>query len=267
MKKLNVLLTGAASGIGRATAERLIESGHTVYALDVKPIEPRENLRPFVADITDGDSLRAVFDSIRGAGTELDTIICAAGVHDMASLVEGNFERIKRLTEINLIGTMRTVHELHSLLRRDGRVVIVTSEVATYTPMPFNGLYNISKTALECYADALRQELNLLGQKVVTIRPGAVETPLAAGSATATDRLAESTVLYKEEAKHFSGIVKKFTGTPMKPERLARLICRAVEKKHPRLSYAKHRNPGLVMLNLLPRRLQCFIIKLLLKRK
>lgn len=267
MKKLNILLTGAASGIGRATVERLIDLGHTVYAVDVKPIEPHGNLYSFVADITDGDSLSALSDSIRNSGVELDAIICAAGVHDMASLVEGDFERIERLTEINLIGTMRTVHSLHSLLRRGGRVVIVTSEVATYTPMPFNGLYNISKTALECYADALRQELNLLGQKVITIRPGAVQTPLAAGSATATERLAANTVLYKEEAKHFSGIVKKFTGTPMKPERLASLICRAVEKKRPGLSYAKHRNPGLVLLNLLPRRLQCFIIKLLLKRK
>jgi len=148
-----------------------------------------------------------------------------------------------------------------------GRIVILTSEVATLDPMPFNGLYNISKTALECYAQALRQELNLLGQSVVTVRPGAVATPLAKGSKDSTAALAEKTELYKKQAKHFSSIVEKFTGKPMPPERLAKTIYKASTARHPRYSYSKHRNPGLVLLGILPKRAQCFVIKLLLNRK
>ena len=133
--------------------------------------------------------------------------------------------------------------------------------------MPFNGLYSVSKTALDCYAQALRQELNLLGQKVVTVRPGAIETPLARGSLDATARLADTTELYERQAKHFLSITKRFMGTPMKPEALAGLIFRAATAKHPRLIYSKNRSAGLLLLNLLPKRMQCAVIKMLLGRK
>ena len=146
-------------------------------------------------------------------------------------------------------------------------MIIVTSEVATYSPMPFNGIYNVSKTALECYADTLRQELNLLGQRVITVRPGAVKTPLAAGSLTKTEELVKSTELYKNEARHFSSLVQKFSGTPMAPELMAKTVYKALISKRPRLSYSKNRNPGLVMLSLLPKRWQCALIKMILNRK
>ena len=263
---MNILISGAASGIGLAVCKKLTSLGHSVYALDVKSVEKMQGVESFEVDVCDGASLGAIAERLLASGVTLDAIILAAGVHDMASLVETDFARIERLIGINLVGTMRVAHAFHQLLSPRGRFVIVTSEVATYTPMPFNGLYNVSKTALECYADALRQELNLIGQRVVTVRPGAVETPLAKGSANSTERLALETKLYKNEAKHFSGIVKKFTGVPMKAEKMAKLIVKAALVRRPHLSYSKHRNPGLVLLSLLPRRVQCAVIKLLLKR-
>jgi len=145
--------------------------------------------------------------------------------------------------------------------------VIVTSEVASLDPMPFNGLYNVSKTALDCYAQALRQELNLIGQIVITVRPGAIKTPLCYGSLTDTEALASSTELYKSQASRFLGLTKAFMGKPLEPKKLSKLIYKATVKKHPRLIYKKHRNPGLVLLDLMPKRLQCFIIKSLLNRK
>jgi NAD(P)-dependent dehydrogenase (short-subunit alcohol dehydrogenase family) len=132
--------------------------------------------------------------------------------------------------------------------------------------MPFNGLYNVSKTALECYAQALRQELNLIGQKVVTVLPGAVETPLSASSVPATERLAAETRLYTRHAQSFAALVEKFKGKPIPPEKMAKTVLRAATAKHPRLSYSKHRNVGLVLLSLLPRRMQCAIIKLILNK-
>ena len=110
---------------------------------------------------------------------------------------------------------------MHPYLAKDGRIIIITSEVAGFDPMPFNGLYSMSKTALESYAQALRQELNLIGQRVITIRPGAVKTPLADGSIKATKALAERTKLYQKGAKRFSFIASKFMGTPIEPKKLA----------------------------------------------
>ena len=264
---MNILITGAASGIGSAAAEHFLSRGHKVYAVDVKKCDDRVDFYSYVADITDEASLTTVKDELASASVELDAIVCIAGVHTMAALVESEYSRIKRVIDVNLLGTMLTCRVFHSLLREKGRVVIVTSEVATYEPMPFNGLYNVSKSALESYADALRQELNLLGQSVVTVRPGAIETPLAASSATSTAALASSTALYENQAKHFCSLVSKFTGTPMPPAVLAPLIYKATASLSPRCSYAKNRNPGLVMLSLLPKKLQCAIIKILLNRK
>ena len=146
----------------------------------------------------------------------------------------------------------------------DGRIIIVTSEVASLDPMPFNGLYNVTKSALDTYAQALRQELNLIGQKVVTVRPGAVATPLSSRSMEATRELANTTVLYQKQAKNFAGLAARFMGTPIKPDTLAALIYKATAAKKPKLIYQKHRSPGLVLLNILPKRLQCALIKLLL---
>ena len=81
----------------------------------------------------------------------------------------------------------------------------------------------------------------------------------------ATADLAHTTVLYQKQAKSFSGLAAKFMGRPMKPEALAALIYKATIAKHPKLIYYKNRNAGLVLLNLLPKSLQCAIIKLLLK--
>jgi NAD(P)-dependent dehydrogenase (short-subunit alcohol dehydrogenase family) len=266
MKKMNVIITGASSGIGKATAEYFLDSGHTVYSIDIKKSD-NEKITSYVADIRDSEALEAIYNDIKAKEISFDAIISVAGVHEMASLVETDFNKVKRLMDINLLGTMLVNKTLYPLLNKDGRIIIVTSEVASYDPMPFNGLYNISKTALECYAQALRQELNLIGQRVITVLPGSTLTPLEDGSQDATKILADTTVYYKKQAKHFEDLVRNFRGRPTEPKNIARLIYKAVVSKHPRLSYAKHRNIGLVLLSILPKRLQCFIVKLLLNRK
>ena len=262
---MNVLITGAASGIGRATADLFAAQGHAVYGIDLSPICGEAHFHSFAADITDEQSLLPVKAHLQENGITLDAIINIAGIHKMASLVESDYPEMKKVVDINLCGTMLINRVFHSCLAQSGRILIVTSEVAAFDPMPFNGLYSVTKTALDTYAQALRQELNLIGQKVITIRPGAVETPLSGGSVKATQDLADTTVLYQKQAKNFSFFAAKFMGKPIPPRKLAALIYKAVTAKHPRLIYQKHRNAGLVLLNLLPKRWQCAVIKFLLR--
>lgn len=261
---MNLLVTGAASGIGQAVTDYFIARGHTVFGIDVIKGEEKENFRGFVADITDEASLQCAKKYLCENNITLDAILNIAGVHRMASLVESDYAGMKKVVDVNLSGTMLVNRVFHDRLAAKGRIIIVTSEVASFDPMPFNGLYNVTKTALDSYAQALRQELNLLGQKVVTIRPGAVETPLSRASVSATKDLADTTMLYKKQAKNFAGLAAKFMGTPIKPQALAALIYKAATAKAPKLIYKKHRNIGLVLLNLLPKRLQCAVIKFLL---
>jgi len=258
---VHILITGAASGIGLATAAWLTARGHRVYGIDKRAAE---GVSCFTADITDEAALLQIRDKLESDGVVLDAIVNVAGVHIMASLVECPYENMKKAVDINLAGTILVNRVFHRCLKNDGRILIVTSEVASLDPLPFNGLYTVTKTALDAYAQALRQELNLLGQKVITVRPGAVETPLCSGSVKATADLAETTILYQKQAKSFSGLAAKFMGKPIKAEKLAELLYKAATARHPKRIYQKHRNPGLVLLNILPKGWQCGIIKFLL---
>ena len=264
---MNVLITGAASGIGKALTQIYLDNNHNVYGIDINDINEKENLYVFKGDITKRESLQEIEIYLVANNINLDLIIDVAGIHRMASLVETNYDDLKKVIDINLSGTMLVNHTFHKYLKQKGKIIIVTSEVAGYDPLPFNGLYNVSKTALEAYAQALRQELNLLGQKVITIQPGAIETPLSNGSLDGTERLANETVLYKKQAHHFLYLVKNFMGTPIKTSKLAKFIYNISLKKRNKYIYKIHRSLGLILLNLLPKKMQCFVVKLLLNRK
>ena len=260
-----ILLTGGSSGIGKELKDIFLKNGHKVYALDILEMEKQDNLVSFVCDITNERMMEETKEKILSENVKFDYIFNVAGIHKMASLVESDFKDLKRVIDINLIGTMLVNRTYHSLLNEKGRIIIVTSEVASFDPMPFNGLYNVSKTALDTYAQALRQELNLLGQKVITFQPGAVKTPLCDSSLDGTKNLVESTILYKKQAGKFLKLVTMFMGKPMNVKKMALYIYKKSMKKNPRIVYKKHRNFGLILLNILPKRLQCFIIKTILK--
>lgn len=264
---MTVLLTGAASGIGKAVADTLLGKGYTVYGIDIRAPQEDGGMVAFTGDITREEDMQRIKNALQEKGVELDWILHFAGVHTMASFIEEEFQKLKRLLEINLTGAMLVNKTFYPLLKKDGKILITTSEVAPLDPLPFNGVYSVSKTALDAYAQALRQELNLLGQRVVTLRPGAIETPLSRGNVAATERLCESTELYKRESKSFCKIVKKFTGTPMPAEKLAALVYKITRKKKPKCVYAKHRNLGLWLLDKLSLSWQCKIVKWLVKNR
>ena len=256
-----VLITGASSGIGKSLKDIFLQNNYHVIALDIKEIDPQDTLDSFICDITNKESLQNVKNTLDKQNIKLDYIINVAGIHMMASLVESPLEQMQRLININLNGTMSVNRIFHSLLKEKGRIIIITSEVASFDPMPFNGLYNVSKTALDTYAQALRQELNLINQKVITFRPGAVKTPLCDSSLTGTQNLVDSTILYKKQAGKFLKLVTMFMGKPLSPTKMAKFIYKKSIKKHPKLIYKKHQNIGLVLLSILPKRWQCAIIK------
>ena len=263
---MNILITGAASGIGFETLKYYLNNNHQVYALDLMQVEYNNpNLKYFKTDITSLADILNVTNYFTEQNIKLDLIISIAGIHRMASLVESDFNLIKKVIDINLNGTMHLINKTHKFLKEKGKIILLTSEVAGFDPLPFNGIYSISKIALENYAQSLRQELNLLNQQVITIRPGAVKTTLAMNSLVDTENLAKETKLFKKESKKFVTITKKFMGTPIEPVKVARLIYKVSLKKHPRYSYKIHQNLGLVLLNILPKRVQCFLIKLILK--
>ena len=262
-----VLITGVSSGIGKAIKEIYLDNGYCVIGLDIKKTDSFNKLISFSCDITKEDELVNVSKYLKENDIILDMIINVAGIHKMASFVENDFKDMKKVIDVNLLGTMCVNKTFYPYLSKTGRIIITTSEVASFPPLPYNGLYSVSKIALDAYAQGLRQELNLLGQKVITSRPGAVDTNLSSGSVLDTNKLVNDTILYKKQSVHFSNLVSKFTGKKIKPEKLARKIYKVSLKKKPKLVYKVNTNIGMLLLGILPMRLQCYIIKLLLNRK
>lgn len=258
-----VLVTGAAGGLGQAVCRMLLQQGHTVCGLDRERRTLLEAVHFIACDVTDESSVNAA-KMILG-DISLDAIVHTAGIYDLDSLIEMDEDRFVRAFNVNLFGVYRVNKAFAPLLHRGSRIAIVTSELAPLDPLPFTGIYAITKAALEKYADSLRMELNLLGISLCIIRPGAIKTNLLGDSTRALDRFVENTQIYRCNASRFRQIVDSVEARNIPPEKAAQVICRALTVHRPRYVYKINRNPLLLLLNALPRRWQVAIIGRILK--
>lgn len=260
-----VLITGAGGGMGQAACRRLLELGWTVFALDRQAPLEAENLFFVPTDLTDAASVEEACARVRQQTEHLDAIVHLAGVYDLDSLVEMDEQAITRLFQVNLFGVYRVNRAFFPLLGKGSRIVITSSELAPLDPLPFTGIYGVSKAALEKYADSLRMEVNLHGIAVSVIRPGAVKTGLLDVSTRALDRFCAETKYYPCNAERFRRIVNSVEAKHVPPEKIAGRVEKALTAKRPKYTYNVNRNPLLRLLDLLPKRLQVAIIRGILK--
>ena len=249
------------------TLKAFAKAGYRVFALDLRVGEAIENVIPIEGDVTSEESLEKALRIVSSECDRLFAILHFAGIYMLNSLVEmpkADFERIFR---INLGGAYLVNKIFLPLLGRGSKILITTSELAPLDPLPFTGVYAVSKAALDGYAYSLRMELQLLGISVSVLRAGAVSTDMLGVSTDALDRFCSSTALYRCNAARFKRIVDSVEARCVSPEAIAKKAKSIVAKKNPRFAYAKNRNPLLLLLNLLPRRMQLFAIRCVLKDK
>ena len=152
------------------------------------------------------------------------------------------------------------------MIPRSKSDVIITSQLAPLHPLPFTGIYGVTKAALEKYAYALGMELQLLGHRVTVIRPGAVDTGLLGVSTDRLDRFCRTTKLYPRGAEKIRKIVDRVESRKIPPEKIAALVSKILSSKRPRRVYRINRNPLLLMMNALPDGVQHALIRALLKK-
>ena len=261
----SVLITGAYGGMGRAAAELFASRGYRVFALDRKVGESRENIIPIEADVTSEESLRGALALVSGQTESLYAILHFAGIYMLDSLVEIDDDAFRRIFDVNMRGVYLVNKIFLPILGRDSRIVITTSELAPLDPLPFTGIYAVTKAALDKYAYSLRMELQLLDIKVSVLRAGAVETGMLGVSTDALDRFCEKTELYSCNAKRFKRIVERVEARCIPPMKIAEKSMRIIGKRKPAFAYSINRNPLLLLLNILPKRLQLWAIKMVLK--
>ena len=260
-----VLVTGAYGGMGRRTVELLRSQGFFVIALDREVGEEEDGILPIEADITDADSVIRAYEKVLSVTDKLFAIIHFAGIYMLDSLVEIENADFEKIMKVNLFGAFYVNKIFRPMLKMGSRIIITTSELASLDPLPFTGIYAVSKSALDKYAYSLSMELQLLGVRVSVLRAGAVSTGMLGVSTDALDRFCNHTKIYSCNAKRFKSIVDKVEARSIQPNRIAKKVHLILKKRSPRFAYSINRNPLLVLLNILPKRLQLFAIRLVLE--
>ena len=259
----NILVTGACGGMGKTTCKILIENGYNVFGIDVTECD-NPDLHYIKTDITNLKSIENAFSKISEKIDELDAIVHFAGIYNLNSLLEISEEEFIRIFNINMFGMYRINKVFAPLLKQGSRIVITSSELGPLDPLPFTGLYGITKTTIEKYAYSLRMEVQLLGIDVVILRPGAVNTGLLPASTKAIDKFCENTKLYKYNSNKFRQITNMVESKNIPPEKIAQLTLKILKAKKPKYVYNINRNKLLRLLNFLPQKMQTKIIKKIL---
>ena len=260
-----VVVTGALGGMGRAVCA-LLKDEYKVFGLDVNAPETEDdNITYISCDVTSEQSVLSAYKSILDKTDKVYAIVHTAGIYDLDSLVEMSEERFTRIFNVNLFGAYRINKAFLPLLNKGSRIIIVSSELAPLDPLPFTGVYAISKSALEKYAHSLRAELALIDVSVSLIRPGAVKTNMLGSSTTALDMFCKNTKLYPVNAKRFKKIVDSVENKNIPAEKIARKINKSLKARKPKYVYNINRNFLLRLLSSLPQKTQVWILKLILK--
>jgi NAD(P)-dependent dehydrogenase (short-subunit alcohol dehydrogenase family) len=237
-----VLVTGASSGIGHASALRLAGSGWRVFG-GVRSEEDAERLRehgvePLQLDVTDSAAIAAATEVVGG---ELHGLVDNAGIAIAAPLELVPLDELRRQLEVNVVGQVAVLQALLPLLRRSqGRVVLVGS-VGGRSALPFLGPYAASKHALEAIADSFRLELAPWGIGVSIVEPASVKTAIWTKGAAQADVMRagishDRDELYAARIERFRAVALK-RGPGIDPDVVARVVEHALTASRPKARY------------------------------
>lgn len=237
-KAPSVLVTGASSGIGAATAALLAERGFDVIGTSRRPeqLGPDAPAVRFIAlDVCDDASVEHGIAALLAENGPLDALVCCAGYGIFGSVEEVAIEAARRQFETNYFGTLRTLRAVLPSMRerRHGRIALVGS-LAGRAPIPFQSHYSSTKAAIDALALGLRNELHPLGIKVSLIEPGDIDSPF-------NDRMdwgSFDASPYAERIRRCEAVIRESLPKAPPPSVVARAIHRALTERRPRVRYA-----------------------------
>jgi NAD(P)-dependent dehydrogenase (short-subunit alcohol dehydrogenase family) len=249
----HAVVTGASSGIGRATALRLAAAGWHVFAgvrkmndgeSLLRAVHDRHKLTPVLLDVTDTEQINAAADAVTqhvGNGG-IDALVNNAGIGVTAPMELVSLAALRNQFEVNVIGQAAVTQVFTRMLRQaEGRIVMIGSIGDRMTP-PFGGPLAASKSAIASLADALRQELAPWGIRVILLAPGSIRTE--AVDKVKRDAVMAADAYTREEADlyrdSYLGVVevamaRETQGSP--PAVVADLVLEVLTKRRPRARY------------------------------
>lgn len=238
MTKVKIaLVTGASSGIGEATAQRLATAGYKVYGTSRRGAQAGN--RPFemlALDVTSDESVAAAVSEVIRRDGRIDLLVNNAGFGVApAGAEESSIEQARSIFETNFFGLIRMTRAVLPQMRRQGsgRIVNIGS-VLGFLPMPYGALYAATKHAVEGYSESLDHELRTRGIRVSIIEPAYTKTPFDANFIEPDVKLDE----YREARAGVSRRVNEVMATAESPDVVAETVLKAANAAHPKIRYA-----------------------------
>jgi short-subunit dehydrogenase len=176
-----ILVTGASSGIGRATVTDLARRGHKVFGTARSPqsVQPIEGVTLLPLDVTDEESVRSGVQSVLDAAGHIDVLVNNAGYTVQGAFEETSVEQAKALFDTNVFGVMRTSQAVLPSMRAQGSGLIINvSSVLGFLPAPYLALYSSTKHAVEGLSESLDHEVRQFGVRVMLVEPTFTRTGL-----------------------------------------------------------------------------------------
>lgn len=265
----SVVVTGASTGIGWATAKLLLERGFRVFGSVRKQADAERlkgefgvNFIPLLFDVTDELAVLAAARDVRAAlnGEKLAGLVNNAGIAVAGPLLGLSADQFRRQMDVNVIGPIITTQAFGPLLGADtslkgppGRIVMISS-VAGQNGNPLTSAYSASKHAVEGLSESLRRELMLFGIDVVIVAPGAVKTPIWS-KAEEVDISAYRDSPYFPALEKMRAFMLQLGANGLPPERIAETVHAALTLPRPKARYSIVPDPVRVgMIKALPRR-------------
>ena len=174
------VITGGTSGIGKCTAQAMLEKGYTVYELS-RRAQGIEGLHHIVADVTDEQTLAAAINEILQREDHIDVVINNAGFGISGAVEFTKTEEAQHQLDVNFFGMVRMNRQVLPIMRKQGYGRIVNlSSVAGAIAIPFQTYYSASKAAINSYTMALANEVKPFGIQVCCVQPGDIRTGFTA---------------------------------------------------------------------------------------
>ena len=236
LNKPIALVTGASSGIGKATAERLAAAGYKVYGTSRRGAQTSQRSFEMLSlDVTSDESVAAAVAEVIRLDGRIDLLVNNAGFGVApAGAEESSIEQAKSIFETNFFGVVRMTRAVVPYMRQQGggRIINIGS-VLGFLPMPYGALYAATKHAIEGYSESLDHELRTRGIRVSIVEPAYTKTPFDANFLEPDATLDA----YREIRAAVSRRVKEVMTTADEPGVVANTVLKAATAPHPKLRY------------------------------
>jgi NAD(P)-dependent dehydrogenase (short-subunit alcohol dehydrogenase family) len=230
-----VLITGAASGIGRACAEHLAARGHLVYGADRELVEYGRPVRPLFVDVDDDVAVHTAVNRVLEEQGRIDVLVNNAGFGIAGAIEDSSMEESRAQMETNFFGPLRMIQAVLPHMRAQGSGLIVNvASIGGLIALPYQGVYSASKFALEGLSEALRMEVEPFGIEVVLIEPADCRTGFTAARRQVE---AAATSVYRDDFAASLAVIEADEDHGADPRVVARRLDRVMNTASPRLRY------------------------------